>query len=116
MALELTKNNFQSEVLDSAMPAVVDFWATWCGPCRMLAPVIEELAKEFEGKVRIGKVDVDKEREIANQYGIMSIPTLLFFKAGKVVDTVTGFAPKDFLAGKIRALLGEIGDATPISQ
>jgi thioredoxin 1 len=105
MALEFTKNNYKSDVLESAIPAVVDFWAPWCGPCRMIGPIVEELAKEYEGRVRIGKVNVDNEHEIAEQYGIMSIPTVLFIKGGKVKDTITGFAPREVLVSKIDALL-----------
>ncbi|MGB1376150.1 MAG: thioredoxin, partial [Rhodothermales bacterium] len=94
----LTDANFQAEVLDSDKPVLVDFWATWCGPCRIIAPVIEELAADFEGKAIIGKVDVDHNPQVAMNFGIRSIPTLLFFKNGQVVDQLVGTAPKRVLA------------------
>ena len=92
--LEITDNNFSTEVLQSAKPVLVDFWATWCGPCRMIAPIVEELATEYEGKFKIGKMDVDNNPQTATQFGIRSIPTLLIFKGGKVVDTIVGQFPK----------------------
>ena len=105
MALELTNSNFDSSVLESSQPALVDFWATWCGPCRMIAPSIEELNLEFEGKAVVGKVDVDNNQEIAAKFGIRNIPTLLFFKDGKVVDKVVGVVPKEQLKEKLQALM-----------
>lgn len=93
----LTKTNFETEVLKSDIPVLVDFWATWCGPCMMLSPIIEELAKEFEGKVKVGKVNVDEENELATQYQVASIPTLLLFKNGTLVKTAVGFMPKQEL-------------------
>ena len=92
--LILTKDNFESEVLKSDIPVLVDFWASWCGPCRMLAPVIEDLAKELSGKAKVGKVNVDEEEQLAVQYNIMSIPTVILFKDGKVAATSTGVKNK----------------------
>ncbi len=103
----LTDANFASEVLESDQPVLVDFWATWCGPCRIIAPVIVELADEFEGKAKIGKLDVDHNPQTAMQYGVRSIPTLLFFKDGQVVDQLVGTAPKKVLAAKLEALAGQ---------
>lgn len=90
----LTKNNFESEVLNSDIPVLVDFWASWCGPCMMLSPVIAEIAEEFDGKIKVGKVNVDEENELAMQYRVASIPTLLLFKNGQLVNTSVGFIPK----------------------
>lgn len=91
----LTKENFNEEVLNSDIPVLVDFWATWCGPCMMLSPVIAELAEELEGKVKVGKVNVDEQNELAMEYRVASIPTLLFFKNGKLDKTSVGFMPKN---------------------
>ena len=91
----LTKENFNEEVLNSDIPVLVDFWASWCGPCMMLSPVIAELAEELEGKVKVGKVNVDEQGELAMQYRVASIPTLLLFKNGKLVKTSVGFMPKN---------------------
>lgn len=104
MALEITNASFK-EVLQSDKPVLVDFWAAWCGPCRMLGPVIEELSTDFEGKAIIGKVDVDNNQEIAAEFGIRSIPTVLIFKNGELVDRVVGVSPKEVYAEKITALL-----------
>ena len=92
--IKLTSANFEQEVLNSAIPVLVDFWATWCGPCMMLAPVIEEIAKEHEGEIKVGKVNVDEEQGLAMQFGIMSIPTLMLFDGGKAVKTEVGYMPK----------------------
>ena len=108
MAIELTKSNFKSEVTDSPLPVIVDFWATWCMPCRMLMPVVEELSKEYEGKVKFGKVNVDSDNELAGQFNIMSIPALVFFKGGKVVDTIVGAVPKEHITEKMKAAFGEL--------
>ncbi|MBP2073438.1 MULTISPECIES: thioredoxin [Thermoanaerobacterium] len=90
----ITKNNFQEEVVNSNIPVLVDFWAEWCGPCRMVSPIIEELANDYEGKVKVGKINVDEENELAMQFKIMSIPTIALFKDGKVVDKIVGARPK----------------------
>jgi thioredoxin 1 len=105
MALELTDSNFEELVLKSDKPVLVDFWAEWCGPCRMVGPVVEELAKEYEGKAVIGKVNVDHNSNISMNYGIRNIPTLLYFKNGQVVDKQVGVAQKSVLAAKLDAQL-----------
>ena len=94
MEIELKKEIFESEFIKSNIPVLVDFWATWCGPCRMIAPTIEEIAKEYAGKIKVGKVNVDDEMALAAEYGIEVIPTLLFFKDGKVVKKTTGVLDK----------------------
>ena len=104
MALEFTDANFKTEVLDSEKLSVIDFWAEWCGPCRAIGPVIEELAKEYDGKVNIGKVNVDNNPEISTNYGITSIPAILFVKGGKVVDKLVGAQPKGNFVKKIESL------------
>ncbi len=104
MALEFTDANFKSEVLDSDKLSVVDFWAEWCGPCRAIGPVIEELSKEYEGKVKIGKVNVDHNPQISMNYGITSIPAILFIKGGQVVDKLVGAQPKAVFVKKIDSL------------
>jgi thioredoxin 1 len=101
----LDSKNFKTEVVESDLPVLVDFWAAWCGPCRMIAPAIEELAEEFDGMAKIAKLDVDAEPEIAGSLGIQSIPTLLFFRNGEVVDAAVGAVPKQALADKLNALV-----------
>jgi thioredoxin 1 len=101
----LTDATFKSEVLDSGIPVLIDFWATWCGPCRMIAPVIEQLADEFDGRAKIGKLDVDRNPETAMQFGVRSIPTLLFVKDGHVVDQVIGAVSKKILTDKLEGLV-----------
>lgn len=105
MALEITTANFDELVLNSDKPVLVDFWAEWCGPCRMVGPIVDELHNDYEGKAVVGKVNVDNEQEIAAKFGIRNIPTILFFKGGEVVDKNVGVAPKPELAKKIDALL-----------
>jgi thioredoxin 1 len=99
--VELNEINFEQEVLKANMPVLVDFWAVWCGPGKMIAPIVDELAIEYDGKLKIGKVDVDNNQQIAMQYGIRSIPTLLVFKSGKVVEQIVGAAPKKSLIEKL---------------
>jgi thioredoxin 1 len=105
MTLEFTNDNFKEKVLDTKGAALVDFWAEWCGPCRLIGPVVEDLSKEYEGKATIGKLNVDENRDIAAQYGIMSIPTLLFFKDGQLVDKHVGVASKSDLKKKLDAAM-----------
>ena len=100
--LEVTKENFAAEVEGAETPVLLDFWASWCGPCRMLAPVVEELAGEFDGEVKFGKVNVDEQPELAMRYGVQSIPTLILFRGGEPVNASVGVVPED----SIRAMLG----------
>jgi thioredoxin 1 len=103
--ITFTDDNFENEVLQSDKPVLVDFWAVWCGPCKMIAPFVEELANELEGKAKVGKLDVDNNQESAIKYGVRSIPTVLIFKGGKVVDTIIGAVPKVQLKQKLEAAI-----------
>ena len=103
MALEITDSNFEALVLKSDKPVLVDFWAEWCGPCRMVGPIVEELSKDFDGKAVVGKVNVDHNSNISANYGIRNIPTLLIFKNGQIVDKQVGAVPKAVLAAKLQA-------------
>ncbi|MBM3278489.1 MAG: thioredoxin [Candidatus Handelsmanbacteria bacterium] len=103
--ITLTDDNFSNEVLESNLPVLVDFWAVWCGPCRMVAPVVAALASEYEGRAKIAKLDVDNAQKTATEYGIRSIPTLLIFKGGKVADQVIGAVPKKQIVEKLDAVL-----------
>ena len=105
MALEITDSNFKEIVLNSEKPVLVDFWATWCGPCRMIAPIVEELHEELEGKAVIGKVDVDSNSESSANYGVRNIPTLLIFKDGEVVDKLVGAVPKSQILEKLESYM-----------
>ncbi|MGA0403462.1 MAG: thioredoxin [Flavobacteriaceae bacterium] len=105
MALEITDATFEEVVLNSDKPVVVDFWAAWCGPCRMVGPIIDELATEYEGKAVIGKVDVDSHQQFAAKYGVRNIPTVLVFKGGEIVNRQVGVAPKNVYAEAIDAAL-----------
>lgn len=106
MSLKFDEKNFAQEVIKSEMPVIVDFWAEWCGPCHIMIPIIDEAAKENEGKVKIGKVNVDENQVLASQYGIMSIPTILAFKEGKTVGQLVGARPKKDLEDLINKVVG----------
>ncbi len=103
--LQVTDANFDSEVLKSTVPVLVDFWAEWCGPCRMIAPIVEEIATDYAGKVKVCKLNVDESQSLASRYGIRSIPSLLIFKAGSVVNQVIGAVPKSELVKRLEAVL-----------
>jgi thioredoxin 1 len=102
--IEVNKDNFEEEVLNSDMPVVVDFWAPWCGPCQAIAPVLEELGAEYTGKIKVAKVNVDNNQELATEYQVASIPNLVFFKDGEAVDRQIGFSSKGDLENKINSL------------
>jgi thioredoxin 1 len=101
----ITDTNFDAEVIKSAIPVLIDFWATWCGPCKAIAPIVEDLAKEYDGKIKIGKLDVDNNQQSAIKYGVRSIPTLLIFKSGQVADIIVGAVPKTHIVQKLNAVL-----------
>jgi len=103
--MEITSQNFEAEVLKSEQPVMVDFFATWCGPCQILAPTVEELAQEYKGKAKIGKLDIDQNQELASQYQVMSVPTLIFFKDGQEVDRIMGVQSKEAFKEKLDNLL-----------
>ncbi len=103
--ITITDDNFNTEVLQSDKPVLIDFWAVWCGPCKMIAPIVEQLAEEYDGKLKVGKLDVDNNQQSAINYGVRSIPTLLIFKGGKVVDTIIGAVPKVHIKQKLDAVL-----------
>ncbi|RCK77619.1 MAG: Thioredoxin [Ignavibacteriae bacterium] len=105
--INVTDQNFKAEVLESDLPVLVDFWAPWCAPCRMIAPVVEQLANEFSGKLKVAKLNTDENFETATKYGIMSIPTLAIFVGGEVVDGVVGAVPKQVLNDKIKSILSK---------
>jgi thioredoxin 1 len=102
----LQDSTFETEVLKSDVPVLVDFWAVWCGPCKAIAPTVEELAKQYKGKVKVAKMDVDQHQNVPQQYGIRSIPTLLVFKGGRVVDTIVGAVPKAKLEESLKKAIG----------
>ncbi|MCH7723161.1 MAG: thioredoxin [Bacteroidetes bacterium] len=103
--ITITDDNFKEEVLDSDKPVLIDFWAVWCGPCKMIAPIVEELAVEFEGKAKIGKLDVDSNQQTSINYGVRSIPTLLIFKDGEVKETIIGAVPKAKVVEKLNSVI-----------
>ena len=103
--IHLDEKNFKSEVLDSSLPVLVDFWAEWCGPCRMIAPIIDQVAKDLNGKMKVGKVNVDEAGELAAEYNVLSIPTLVVFKGGKAVNQMVGVMSKDQLLAKLQPSL-----------
>jgi thioredoxin 1 len=103
--VEVTDSNFENEILKSDKPCIVDFWAEWCGPCHMVSPILEEIAKEYEGKLKVGKLNVDENNQTAGKYGIMSIPNVLFFNGGKMVDQIIGAVPKKHFIEKVEKLV-----------
>jgi len=102
---EVTDETFDTEIINSDIPAMVDFWAEWCGPCRMVGPVVEELANEYQGKIKIAKMDVDKNRQTPARFGIRSIPTLILFKGGDAAQTIIGAQPKSYIEEELKKLL-----------
>ena len=103
--IEVTDKTFEEVVLNAELPTVVDFWAVWCGPCKMIAPILEEVAEEYEGQLQVVKLDVDTSNDSAFQYGVMSIPTLILFKEGQPVERIVGFLPKDKLLSKLKPFI-----------
>ena len=106
LVVEFSESNFEQEVTKATTPVLVDLWAAWCGPCRMIAPVVEELAGTYQGKLKVGKLNVDDHPQVAAQFRVMNIPTLLLFKGGKEVDRIVGVVPKEEFTRRIEALLG----------
>ncbi len=98
MSMQITKENFENEVLNSDTPVFIDFWAPWCGPCKMVGPIVDELSADFDGKVKVGKINVDDEQELAVKYGVLSIPTMILFNKGEEAERIVGFKPKTALA------------------
>ena len=105
--LEVTDENFDAEIVNSDVPAMVDFWAVWCGPCKMVGPIVEELADEYKGKIKVAKMDVDQNRATPGKYGIRNIPTLIFFKGGEVFHTIVGAQPKNHIEEELKKLLAD---------
>ncbi len=105
MSLQITESNFEAEVIQSPVPVLVDFWATWCGPCKMISPIVDQVATEMAGQAKVGKVDVDGNAALATRYNVRSIPTLLFFKNGELVDTIVGATSKDNILARLRKCL-----------
>ena len=103
--IEITDDNFEAEVVKSDKPVLIDFWAVWCGPCKLIAPIVEELAAEYDGKVKIGKLDVDNNQQTSIKFGVRSIPTLLLFKNGQLKDTIIGAVPKKNIVEKLNSVL-----------
>lgn len=102
--INFTDDNFETEVINSELPVLIDFWAAWCGPCKMIAPIVEELANEYDGKVKVGKLDVDDNQQVAIKYGVRSIPTVLLIQNGEVKDTIIGAVPKSVFVEKLNSL------------
>ena len=105
MALQITESNFEAEVINSTVPVLIDFWATWCGPCRMISPIVDQVATEMAGVAKVGKINVDEAGALATRYGVKNIPTLIFIKNGQEVDRVTGATSKDNIIAKLKACL-----------
>jgi thioredoxin 1 len=103
--VEITDDNFETEVIKSDKPVLIDFWAVWCGPCKLIAPIVEELSTEYDGKVKIGKLDVDSNQQTSIKFGVRSIPTLLLFKEGKLKETIIGAVPKKNIVDKLNSVL-----------
>jgi thioredoxin 1 len=109
---EVTESNFSKEVLDSQTPVLVDFWAEWCGPCKMIAPLVDQIATEYGDKIKVGKLDADEHQDVLMRYGIMSIPTLILFKGGEPVVRITGFQPKDRITNQLKPHLESVNTKT----